>query len=128
MGEELILTPNHFSVESGFEPGVVVQAIHTDNKTHVGYFGWSWRDQITYGDHFGVPLSEIKSITILTGPMRFWAGAPEWAGFCAVHKLNGHVSYYTGIDEIDRFIMGESDIDHYELTNRPFWCDFGKEA
>ncbi len=126
MTDKLILTPNHFSVESGFQSGVVVDICSWYGRT-VGVFaafdpltGYVIVDTGT-GNKDILPITSIKSISVLTGPMRFWAGAPEWAKVCVETTATGKVEFYA----IDYGItLGGSE----RRTDRPFWCDFGKEA
>jgi hypothetical protein len=145
MTKNLTLTSDLFTPQYGFERGVIVEFEGLFDK-HVqrvaGYFlGMAESDLFiematareAIFNTFLVEIDTIKSITILTGPMRFWSGVPDGADVCLTWN-DGDVTFFAQ-DRYEAFIVGmqdeygdeyETEAPKYTLTRRPFWCDFGK--
>jgi hypothetical protein len=139
MSKPMTLSTDLFTPQCGFVEGVVVE-VSTKESNHIGYFqevflknGWCStgiriKDSTNRFEAQHIDLDSIKSISILTGPMRFWSGAPADAvGLAYDPDDMVPLRFYDLAVEFKhdrlRFLMSEH---KYVFTARPWWCDFGK--
>ncbi len=118
-----------YTAQFGFEAGVVVEVVSITNYFTFGKFiGLDRRymelykqqeDRVTV-DSFGyvdIPIREIKSLRLLSGPFRHWAeDVPDWAVACRVTSRD--IVFYDKDEIEETYPVSDGEVE----TFRPWWC------